>query len=94
MVNGITICPASLGMTMKARDFCFWLQGYFKILDPVKMSGTLDPKQVSVIQKHLRLVFKHEIDPSMGNDEHQEELNHIHKPNKPDKLPSDTIFRC
>ena len=38
----------------------------------------LSSTQVNIIKKHLGLVFKHEIDPSMGDDKHQEELNKIH----------------
>lgn len=69
---------------MTSRDFVYWLQGYFEI------SGhtNLDNEKVEVIRKHLDLVFKHEIDPSMGNKEHQKELNKIHNP------PGDQIFRC
>jgi len=59
---------------MTSRDFAFWLQGSFEISD----SKELDARQVSIIKKHLALVFKHEIDPSMGSSEHQEELNSIH----------------
>ena len=45
-----------------------------------------------MIKKHLALVFKHEIDPSMGDDKHQEELNSIHNgSNKPDPF---TKYRC
>ena len=39
--------------------------------------------------KHLNLVFKHEIDPSMGGEAHQNELNKIHNP-----FPSDPLMRC
>ena len=35
-------------------------------------------KQVEQVKKHLNLVFKHEIDPSMGDEDHQDELNKIH----------------
>lgn len=36
---------------------------------------------MDMIKKHLTLVFKHEIDPSMGDEKHQKKLNEIH--NKP-----------
>jgi hypothetical protein len=49
--------------------------------------------------RDFALVFKHEIDPSMGDDKHQQILNEIHKP-KP-SFPSsyldtdkDGIMRC
>lgn len=35
-----------------------------------------------MIQAHLNLVFVHEIDPSMGNQEHQDKLNKIHNEGK------------
>lgn len=64
---------------MRSRDFCYWLQGYFEIAEgeTEKRIG-LTSKQIDMIKAHLNLVFKHEIDPSMGNEQHQAELNHIH----------------
>ena len=61
---------------MTSRDFCYWLQGYFELNGPKK----IDEKETELIKKHLNLVFKHEIDPSMGDKSHQEELNNIHSP--------------
>lgn len=46
---------------MQARDFCFWLNGLFELQEP----KTLNEKQTDLIRRHLYLVFKHEIDPSM-----------------------------
>lgn len=69
---------------MTSRDFCFWLQGYFEIHNAnmpenIKASQAgLTNHQIEVIQRHLNLVFKHEIDPSMGGPEKQEELNKVH----------------
>lgn len=59
---------------MTSRDFVYWLQGYFEITDPTE----INEKQTDLIKKHLNLVFKHEIDPSMGDEKHQQELNSIH----------------
>lgn len=59
---------------MTSRDFCYWLQGYFEVSEP----KTISEKETEMIKKHLALVFKHEIDPSMGNEQHQQELNNIH----------------
>lgn len=59
---------------MKSRDFCYWLQGYFEINGGTK----LEPHQVDCIKRHLGLVFAHEIDPSMGPQEHQQTLNAVH----------------
>lgn len=73
---------------MTSRDFAYWLQGYFEISDP----KTIDESETLMIKKHLALVFKHEIDPSMGDDKHQKELNDIHNgSNKPDPF---TKYRC
>lgn len=69
---------------MNSRDFCFWLQGYFEIhgnrpvAEPDSLYG-LNDEQVMMIRRHLDLVFKHEIDPSMGDKKHQEALNNLHK---------------
>ena len=61
---------------MQSRDFCFWLQGFFEISNTTNVSHD----QMVLIKKHLDLVFKHEIDPSMGDAQHQEKLNKIHNP--------------
>lgn len=80
---------------MTSRDFAFWLQGFFEITE----SSVLTEKQVNMVKAHLNLVFKHEIDPSMGNKEHQEELNKIHY-NGPDLFntikynPNKQLLRC
>jgi hypothetical protein len=70
---------------MTSRDFAYWLQGFFEIESPV----ALTIKQMEIIKKHLNLVFKHEIDPSMGDEEHQAELDKIHnKPTLTDDPPT------
>ena len=80
---------------MGSRDFAYWLMGFFEVADPVDITIA----QTEMIKSHLALVFKHEIDPSMGDDKHQQVLNEIHKP-KP-SFPSsyldtdkDGIMRC
>jgi hypothetical protein len=70
---------------MRSRDFCFWLQGYLEIASAEKpttpaMTPTLTTEQLECVRRHLALVFKHEIDPSMGGPEHQTELDAVHKP--------------
>ena len=77
---------------MTSRDFAFWLQGYFEVSNPVQI-GKVETEQ---IKKHLALVFKHEIDPSMGGPEHQEELNQIHShTGSSNTKPSDgVVLRC
>lgn len=59
---------------MTSRDFCYWLQGYLEIREN-KTSG-INPAQTEMIQRHLNMVFKHEIDPSFGPD--QIDLSKIH----------------
>jgi hypothetical protein len=59
---------------MTARDFAFWLQGFFELNNPNSIGVT----ETSLIKKHLNLVFAHDIDPSMGDKEHQKKLNTIH----------------
>lgn len=39
---------------MTPENFCYWLQGYFEILNDVK---TLNTEQCKIIQDHLKLVF-------------------------------------
>ncbi len=64
---------------MTARDFCFWLQGFFEI-ERAGNSGPigLSDGRTEVVRKHLALVFEHEIDPSMGGQEKQAKLNAVH----------------
>jgi hypothetical protein len=57
-----------------SRDFCFWLQGYLE----VSGATSLDERATEVLKAHLALVFKHEIDPSMGNAQKQQTLNKLH----------------
>lgn len=50
---------------MNAQDFCFWLQGFFEVRGE---PGALSAAQVEVIQNHLNLVFKHDIDPKKNQE--------------------------
>ncbi len=77
---------------MTSRDFCYWLQGFFEITDPSLTGGLpsgLSKEQADCVKKHLALVFKHEIDPSMGPKPHQDALDAIHNAGKPGP-----ILRC
>jgi hypothetical protein len=79
---------------MTSRDFCFWLQGFFELEamtanhpgEKVPLTG----EQGQAIKNHLALVFKHEIDPSMGPQVHQDALNHLHHGDRPDGV----TMRC
>jgi hypothetical protein len=67
---------------MKAESFCYWLQGYFEILDAdrprTESEKPLTPLQVVMIKRHLAMVFKHDIDPKLGTPEHVAKLQSIH----------------
>ena len=85
---------------MTSRDFCFWLQGYFEI----SKNKSITSDETSIIKNHLNMVFKHEIDPSMGDEKHQIKLNNLHNPAKNPSLPpyggintiadDNTLIRC
>lgn len=66
---------------MTSRDFCYWLQGYFEIAKIGDEPLALTAAQYDCIQKHLNLVFHHEIDPSFGPIKQQADLNKIHNDN-------------
>lgn len=71
---------------MTARDFCYWLQGKLEIDGEPK---PLTASQVEVIQRHLSLVFAHDIDPKAGDEKQQAKLNKIHH-----GVPVDFVVRC
>jgi hypothetical protein len=82
---------------MTSRDFCFWLQGFLEIsAGGATPDAPLTCAQTACIQQHLALVFKHEIDPSMGGPAHQQALNEMHnKPAaKPAPHPFKPLMRC
>lgn len=67
---------------MTSRDFAFWLQGFFEIASPDRITY----EQTEMIKRHLALVFIHEIDPSLSDDPiKQEQMNQIHHGNRPPK---------
>jgi len=82
---------------MTARDFCFWLQGFFEIRGD-NVRGPLEAPQVEVIRNHLALVFKHEIDPSIdgGEPEAAAALDAIHRPRPPGRIDPNpgVVYRC
>jgi hypothetical protein len=63
---------------MQSRDFVFWLQGYLEVSTAGGKKPELNAEQLACVQKHLALVFEHEIDPSAGKPAHQAALNEIH----------------
>jgi hypothetical protein len=79
---------------MTSRDFCYWLQGFFEIGQTDAGVG-LTGHQKDIIARHLAMVFKHEIDPSMGGPDKQAILNNVHNgigtTGNPD---ADVKYRC
>lgn len=64
---------------MNSRDFVYWLQGRAELAE-----GAPTEQQWNIIKRHLALVFKHEIDPSFGDEKQQTELDALHAgPPKP-----------
>ncbi len=85
---------------MTSRDFVFWLQGFLELTE---VSKPLSVTQVACVQKHLALVFIHEIDPSMPN----KDLDKVHNvpgnstglidgkmPTRPKDYNGNPVYRC
>jgi len=74
---------------MKSRDFAYWLKGYLELGKfSSEILGGFSGTQVECIERHLNMVFAHEIDPSFGDD--NVALNGIHNP-----LPhNDGLIKC
>lgn len=63
---------------MTSQSFCYWLMGWFELNKTIDHRGGASKETLDLIERHLALVFKHEIDPSMGNKDVQATLNKIH----------------
>jgi hypothetical protein len=59
---------------MLPGDFCLWLKS---LLDK-RTGDALTAKETALIRESLSAVFRHEIDPQMGDDAHQAFLNKLH----------------
>ncbi len=81
---------------MTSRDFCYWLQGLFELsdCDKDKTLSSLSMEQTQCVRRHLKMVFAHEIDPSMGLPAHQDALNHLHGGGASGGLPDGALIRC
>lgn len=83
---------------MKSRDFCYWLQGFFEIVEGSEhghlIKFSLDSHQCDTIKRHLALVFQHEIDPSIdgGDPATKAKLDATHGGRPP--RPGDPVMRC
>lgn len=60
---------------MTAVNFTYFLQGFLELGDP----KTISAKDLARIKGHLRLAFRDDIDPSMGDKEHQAKLSAAHE---------------
>lgn len=73
---------------MTSRDFCYWLQGALELFGTAQ---GLTPEQLALIQKHLALVFVHEIDPSAGR---PREAGSAQRDPRRAAKPGSHLFRC
>jgi hypothetical protein len=65
---------------MTSVEFCYWLQGYFELGEARRLEPGITGEQAKCIQRHLAMVFVHEIDPShAGPPGHQERLADAHE---------------
>lgn len=48
---------------MTAVQFAYWAQGFFELTD----ATTLTAKQIDLLERHLQLVFKYEIDAEISS---------------------------
>jgi hypothetical protein len=79
---------------MTSRDFAYWLQGFLELRGP----GPMTAEQVACVERHLAMVFIHEIDPSAGPPEHQAKLDDAHAPKPAPRVKvtrrKQDFFRC
>lgn len=80
---------ASAAMT--SRDFCYWLQGWFELNETIDHREGASKETLACIKNHLAMVFKHEIDPSHGDEKHQKELSDLHTSGAAARPPK---YRC
>lgn len=52
---------------MKAESFCYWLQGWFELNKTINngVISTPTPETMTMIENHLKMVFIHDLDPSI-----------------------------
>jgi hypothetical protein len=74
---------------MTSTNFAYWLQGFFEISNPEEIT----PEQLKMIKAHLKLVFRDDIDPKMGDKKHQELLTFLHN-NSSNNNGNTVLERC
>ena len=79
---------------MTSVSFIYFLQGFLELSD----QKTISAEQLKMIKGHLSLAFRDDIDPSMGDKKHQEELSNAHEGHEPITVPNnfnpDMCERC
>jgi hypothetical protein len=79
---------------MKASEFCYWLQGFFELRAASSPVKAIDGNQAAMIERHLAMVFVHDLDPQQVADKLQE----AHDGKKPPAFggtgPNGEIMRC
>jgi hypothetical protein len=76
---------------MTAREFCYWLQGYFELSG----GGALTAEQSQLIQNHLSLAFHHDIDPSTpGNQATMQAIHDGKHLGEISQKPAKNVMRC
>jgi hypothetical protein len=74
---------------MRSLDFCYWLEGFIDL----RQDGEVNADQVAIIQRHLSMVFKYEIDPSFGDA--NADLSNIHNnPETQEPKKDEITYRC
>jgi hypothetical protein len=67
-----------------SRDLAYWLQGFIEIHGKCPT-----PAQWEIIKNHVKLVFVHEIDPSMPDPTGEKQAAHNGTP-----FDNNMLFRC
>lgn len=80
---------------MTSRDFCYWLQGWFELNSTIDHREGASKETLAMIERHLALVFKHEIDPSMPDPTGQLQAAHEGRPPQIGGVgPHGEVYRC
>ena len=73
---------------MRSSEFAYWLMGWFELNKTIDHREGATQETLDMIERHLKLVFVHDLDPKQGPPEVQQQLQEIHDP------PEEPIMRC
>lgn len=76
---------------MKSENFCYWLKGWFELNRTIDHREGATKETLEMIERHLDMVFKHEIDPATPDP--SGELQAIHDGGKVDESYLN-VLRC